>query len=53
MNEQGRCAYTRMISSQTMATGVAHAVVGRTDRVFYTGMSLASVATVFVGFAPT
>lgn len=42
-----------MISSQTMATGVAHAVVSRKDRVFYTGMSLAAVATVFVGFAPT
>jgi hypothetical protein len=42
-----------MISSQTMATGVAHAVVWRKDRVFYTGMSLAAVATVFVGFAPT
>jgi len=36
-----------------MATRVLHLVDWRNDRLFYTGMSLVIVATVFVGFAPT
>lgn len=38
------------------ATATAHlrpATAGPRDRIFYTGMSLAAIVTVFVGFAPT
>lgn len=31
----------------------AHTIVSRRDRLFYTGMSLASLVAVFIGFAPT
>lgn len=40
------------MSSVHMAAG-APSVVGKNDRWFYTGMSIASIITVFVGFAPT
>lgn len=36
-----------------MATRILHLGNWRNDRLFYTGMSLAIVATVFIGFAPT
>jgi hypothetical protein len=36
-----------------MSTAAGHTTVGRNDRLFYTGMSIASIITVFVGFAPT
>src|SRR5258706_3287335 len=38
------------------ATATAHlgpAAAGSRDRIFYTGMSVAAIVTVFVGFAPT
>ena len=36
-----------------MTAAAGHGAVGRNDALFYTGMSIASVVTVFVGFAPT
>src|SRR5262249_31657957 len=36
-----------------MTAAVVHGSVGRNHRLFYTGMSIAIILTVFVGFAPT
>jgi hypothetical protein len=43
----------QVVKSGAMTGAVGCAAVGRNDRLFYTGMSIASVITVFVGFAPT
>jgi hypothetical protein len=41
------------VKGGAMTAAVACGVAGRNDRLFYTGMSIASIITVFVGFAPT
>src|SRR5262245_48138068 len=49
----GEFASEEAVKGGAMTVAVGSRTVRRNDHLFYTGMSIASIITVFVGFAPT